>query len=406
MKSCMIFNLYVRALLVIILLVCASIALSGCAEKTAAVKNEQLAAKTEIIDGYNTRIIMPAQWINDVCEFDYSNNSKDLAKEFVNIIAPYNLIEERFTTRYEVFQYEDAAQWYINCLIASIDEEPGPEITAILGMTDEVYQALLVFKKIESDWYLIYFEPFFMKYAPPVLFIANNYGQNKTIFLSQVHKTGTGVFQDAFHFYKLIDGAVYNCLEIVNESRISGCQLPLEQDIKAVFEFHGNTTDEIWVTYDYHFFAGKDELLNGESDITFVKAVHPINYIWDSDEKKYKPDNKGDNPNTLADEKIMCFWEFGNDELFINAFDYEIKTILEKSAEGEKIALKRYLENYKESGAASPYYSYLTEFDPAMFEQPIPLKFTDIELMKQELPKFDKGNISISKTEFRIYWRK
>jgi len=301
---------------------------------------------------YNVKIIMPIQWINKVFKFDYNNDSNSVANEFADIISAYNLIDEKITTRIDIFRVNDNIPWYINCMIENIDEEPEPEIIAIFGLPTQVYQALLVFKKIGKNWYLLYYEPFYMHYDRPELYIANNYSPNKVFFIRKLHGRGSGLFQDAHHFYKLIDGKVYPCLALLNESRIYGWGLALNQDINSKFKFSTSDSDELWVTYNYHFFSGavyeNVTPWGAYTEISFVKGEDAIKYTWDNKEKKYIPYFYVNAPGDLTEEKIMCFLTSGDDELFIKAFDYEIKKTLENGTKVEKEALRCYIESVKE----------------------------------------------------------
>jgi hypothetical protein len=318
-------------------------------------KTSQSEKSTEDNDDYNVRIIMPIQWINKVFEFDYKDDSNSLAGEFADIITPSNLIDETNTTQHNLYQDEDTMPWYINCMITNIDEEPEPEIIALFGLPMEVYQVLLVFKKIDKDWYLLYYEPFYMHYNKPELYIANNYSQNKVFFIRKLHHRGSGIFQDAHHFYKLIDGKVYPCLVLLNESRIYGWGLILNQDINTNFKFYSSDSDELWVTYNYHFFAGpvfeEDVPWEAHTEISFVKGKDATKYTWNNERKKYIPIFYTYSPDNLTEEKIKCFWTFGDDELFIKAFDYEIKKTLEKGTKEEKEILKWYIDKIKKTGS-------------------------------------------------------
>jgi hypothetical protein len=307
------------------------------------------ALKISTINGEdnNVKIIMPIEWINKIFEFDCNN----LANEFVDIIIPYNLMDEEYTKQLEIFQNEEKMPWYINCMIANIDEEHEPEIIALFGLPMEIYQVLLVFKKLDEDWYLLYYEPFYMHYSPPELYIANNYSKNKTFFVRQLHGRGSGIFRDAYHFYKLIDGVVYPCLILLNESRLYGWGLALNQEINSKFKFYGSDLDELWVTYNYHFFSGpvfeEDVSWDSHLEISFVKGEKSTKYTWNDENKKYMPYFYNHHPSDLTDEKISCLWDFGNDELFIKSFGYEINKTLEEGTEEEKKVLRWYIERMK-----------------------------------------------------------
>ena len=218
----------------------------------------------------------------------------------------------------------------------------------------EIYQVLLVFKKFGNDWYLLYYEPFYMHYNPPELYIANNYSPNKTFFIRQLHGRGSGIFQDAYHFYKLIDGRVYPCLGLLNEVGIYGWGLLLNQDINTDFKFNDSSSDELFVTYNYRFFLDQYHedfpWRNSDlSDISFVKGKSSIKYLWDNSEKIYKPYYDNHSPDSLTEEKIQCFLSAGDDELFIKAFGHEINKTLENGTEDEKKVLKWYIDSLKEN---------------------------------------------------------
>ncbi|MDR1840235.1 MAG: hypothetical protein LBQ93_11715 [Treponema sp.] len=307
--------------------------------------------------GNNVKIFIPTQWINNILIFYHNKSSNffmfpdNLANEFADIISSYNLIDE-WVTQWVLLSDLDQRPWYINPMIANIDEGPDPEIIAIFGLPLQVYQVLLVFKKIENNWYLLYYEPFNMFYERPELHIANNYGPNKAFFRRRLHNRGSGLFRDAYNFYKLIDGRVYPCLGLLNEVRVYGWGVILNQDINTDFKFNDSGSDELLVTYNYHFFLSLvDEYPPWKPsdlyDISFFRGKSSIKYIWDNIEKIYKPyyDNHG--LDSLTEEKIRCFLSIGDDELFIKAFDYEINKALENSTDEEKKILRWYIDSQK-----------------------------------------------------------
>jgi len=73
-----------------------------------------------------------------------------------------------------------------------------------------------------------------------------------------------------------------------------------------------------------------------------------LTYTWDNERKRYIPDFYIYSPDLLTEEKITCFWNLGDDELFIKAFDYKIKKTLEKGTKKKEI-LQWYIDNIKRS---------------------------------------------------------
>jgi hypothetical protein len=76
-----------------------------------------------------------------------------------------------------------------------------------------------------------------------------------------------------------------------------------------------------------------------------------VNYCWDSISKTYKP-NYYTYDESLTADKIACFNGFGQDSLFVKAFEYEINQTLINGTTEEKRLLKKYLELVEKEGRA------------------------------------------------------
>ncbi|GHT80711.1 hypothetical protein FACS1894130_12260 [Spirochaetia bacterium] len=268
-----------------------------------------------------------------------------IIKEFTEIIN-FGYMEKKEAIILEIDRY---AGWYINPIIVNIDEDQNQEILALYGATERT-PILLVFKQIENNWYLLYYEPFYIKYDNPELCVANNYSANKTFYVRCVHGSGSGYLHNVYHFYKLINGKVYPCLTLLHEANISEWALMLNQSTTADFSFNSMNSDDLWVDYRYNFYPGRiyeeDVPWAGHDDISFVTGTRSVKYIWDDSIKQYIPEYY-DRPDDLTAEKIECFEDFGNDELFIKAFDYEIKKTLEDGTVEQKKVLKWYLKTIR-----------------------------------------------------------
>jgi len=215
---------------------------------------------------------------------------------------------------------------------------------------------LTVFKLIDKQWYLIFTETFHVHYSSPELNIANVPSPNKTFYIRWLYERCSGIFRDTYHFYKLIDNKVYHTLELVNTAQIFGWGLYLNQQVQSTFKFNCSTEDEIWVTYDYNFFPGAvydtDAPWDGHTDISFVKGEQGVSYQWGSVTYSYKP-HFYKQKDGLTEQKLACFGAFGNDSLFVIAFDYEIKQTLEKGTDVQQKLLTKYLELVKKHSTAS-----------------------------------------------------
>lgn len=301
-----------------------------------------LAGQTNTRRQATKKIPVPTEWINRVKSYDYKTNNAALIREFEKLIAPDTL---------ELHGYGNRGQegGILNPTITNLDDDGQEEIIALIGWTENL-PMLAVFKQIDGQWYLIFTETFHVHYNSPELNIANVPSRNKTFYIRWLYERGSGIFRDSYHFYKLIDNQVYHCLELVNRAHIFGWGLYLNQEVQSSFTFNCATADAIWVTYDYNFFPGSvydtDVPWDAHTDIPFVKDEKGVSYQWDSLTRSYEPEFYGQKDG-LTGQKIACFGAFGNDSLFVTAFDYEIRQTLEKGTAEQKKLLTGYLEQIR-----------------------------------------------------------
>lgn len=297
----------------------------------------------------NVKIKVPTEWIDKLRFYDYKQDNSTIIQQFESFISPDSLVGSK--------AFPNIGLSILNPMFVNLDNDANHELIGLFGWSEEE-PTLAVFKMIGNDWYLIYFEPFYMFYTSSELQVANNYSTNKTFYIRWLYERGSGIYCDAYHFYKIIDNQVYPCLVLINSAYILGWGLYLNQMIEMKFKFNSSTSDEIWVNYQYNFFPGavyeKDMPWEGHEDIPFVKGDNSIIYLWDTTTFTYRPEIY----NCLADlneAKISCFGAFGNDTLFVKAFDYEIKQTLEQGTLEQKKLLRKYLKIVKsEQHAVSP----------------------------------------------------
>lgn len=300
----------------------------------------------------NMKIKIPTGWIEKLAQYDYKHNKEGLLQQFEGYIKPYTL------DRSASLDYP--GDWVLNPMFVNLDNDSENEIIGLFGWSQE-HPALAVFKKIGQSWFLIYLEPFFMKYQPPELQVANNFSTNKTFYIRWLYDGGSGIYRDAYHFYKIINNRVYPCLELINEARIDGWGLYLNQEVKMKLEFNSANGDNLWVEYDFNFFPGAvysdDVPWSVHQNISFVKGESKgVSYNWDTLTNTYQPYIYAfDTLEGLTKDKIACFGAFGNDTLFVKAFRYEIGQTLKKGSDEQKIQLQKYLDLVKsKKKAVSP----------------------------------------------------
>jgi hypothetical protein len=285
---------------------------------------------------YDVDIKIPDEWIARVRNFSYKATDTTLLMDFERIIKPDTIRQAH---------WQHIAKGYgkvFNPVFVDLDGEPGEELICLLGW-DVVLPYLAVFKQIDNTWHLLYLESIYTFYGAPSLSVANNYSKNKTFFVSHVDTHGTGVYEDSYSFYKLINNKVYHCFDLINESFGYGGELSLSHDVKTKFEFGSDYQDGLNVSYIYKFFLGYDE------DSPLVKGNHGVNYLWDAKHHVYNLDipNFKSTPEDLTAAQVKSIGKPWSDSLFVDAFTDRIKEQLKSGTSQQNKIRTAYIKKIK-----------------------------------------------------------
>jgi hypothetical protein len=307
-------------------------------------------AKT-VQKGNNFNVKIPSGWIEKLRHSNYVRKDSSLLYEFEHIVGSGLLNNPHW-------QHVDPNYGRVfSALSVDLDGDGNDEMIAFLGW-DVDSPSLCVFKQEDGDWYLIYMEQIDTFYSAPTLYVANNFSKNKTFYFRHVYNHGSGIYEDGYSFYKLIDNKVHKCLELVNEAHIYGWGLYMNQEVKMNFELSGDDSDGVGVDYNYNFFPGavKDGDCSwcANTDISLIKGDNSVDYKWNNKKLIYELDipSYQNQVDDLTAEKIACFGAFGNDTLFVHAFKGQINEVLKTGRPEQKKLLKKYLAMVKQDGKA------------------------------------------------------
>ncbi len=277
----------------------------------------------------------PGELVNAIATYDFKSTPKELVSRCLSLCYPDSQMRE-----------SDGA--VLTPLVANIDGGPYPEVLALVGW-DEWQTTLVVFKRTGDDWYLIFAHPVDVYDYSPELKVANNASLNKVFYVRQLYSRGTGVYGDEYEYFKLINGSVRKCFELVNEDYISGWGLYLNHDVQTVVSFASSGEDMMWVKFKYSFYSGAlgdSDSVEAHPELPFVEDQRTVFYRWDSINSSYVqayPPGEG-REGGLSDAQIACMGKFGSDSLFVSAFAVEIEQRLKNGKDEEKKLLSRYLE--------------------------------------------------------------
>ena len=332
-----------RSLILIIFVV--SYCLSACTKHKDVHKKTRNVSKMD----YHMDIIVPTGWIEKVRKYDPNQNNAQLLSEFDRFIKPDSI----FIPAYDK-DLDKKQPGLLNALFVNLDNDESEELIITLGWNKN-HPSMAVFKKIGSDWHLLYLEDYYMFYNMPDLSVANSYSVNKTFYFRRVYNRGSGVYSDGYSFYKLVGNKVYPCLALINEAHIVGWGLYMNQEVSSKFNFTDSEGDYLWVKYIYNFFPGpiyeKDFDWDSNNDISLIKGENAVGYKWNDKTFKYELDNSSTKTEVeeLNAAKISCFGDFANDSLFVHAFGAEIEQILKTGTSKQKKIMEEYLARVKKN---------------------------------------------------------
>ncbi len=232
----------------------------------------------------------------------------------------------------------------LRTLLVNLDSDAGSE-ALILATHVSGSATLVVAKQKAQRWEILYTEDFETFYSDPDLNVANIQSANKTFFIRQMYTRGTGIYLDTYRFYKLVDSKVLLVLEIPNRSHLFGWGTPLNQEMYSKFTFSSASDDELFVTYNYSFFAGpifeRDLSWESHEEIALIKDSKGVDYLYDTTSNTYVPAHY---ESGLSDEQIDCFTNLGNDSLFYHAFADELQNNLTEDNSAVALFTKSFIK--------------------------------------------------------------
>jgi hypothetical protein len=297
---------------------------------------------------FRVKIKIPTTWIEQAKNYDYKKNCTSLLNELDTYLSPRKIDTSNSGMWGSYWNDCQSKCGYFMPLFADIDEEPGEEMICILGW-EEDRPSMGVFKKIANTWYLLYLESFYMWYSMPDLHLFNTYSKNKTFYFRHLYNSGSSIYSDGYSFYKLIHHKVYHCLELVNGEHIDMWGMDVNQSAELNFNFDA-ISDEIGANYQYAFLLGGREGEDSSSyglPVPVLKGYLDISYEWDSTRLAYKHHTYNNKTDTLIEKKVACLGDFGNDRLFVDAFQVEINDLLKTGTPLQKQLLRKLLKKVK-----------------------------------------------------------
>lgn len=195
------------------------------------------------------------------------------------------------------------------------------EIIVLIG-NKQNYPLMLICKKYDNKYKVIYYENYYIKYEYPEIHILNVKSKGKVVYIKKTKGYGSGILQSTYEFYKIINGVFQNCGSVLAESNIIGWGKLINQECFTEISSNNIYKDEIYITYNYNFFPGPidedDASWEGHIDVKLIENRETIIYTWNESKSLYEPYFY--NGCKLNNDKIDCLRNIGDDKEILTVF--------------------------------------------------------------------------------------
>jgi hypothetical protein len=285
--------------------------------------------------------VFPTKLVEQLIHYNEKSDKQKIVKQIYKELFP-----DSISSQYGYLELQPH--------VIDLDGDSSPEILALVGLTMEDAQIFLL-KFFDGNWNLIFSRGVYRKYTYPELHIANLHSQNKLFYSTETMGSGTGVYAEQYHFFKLIGRNVTTCLENIHEAHLDVWGLVINQEVNAYVSFP-KCGDEIDIRYKYCFYTYPSfniQCKGKDSDKLIVfNGDETVRYCWDSLGQKYQP-KIDEKCNRLDEKKIGCFGAFGDDSLFVSAFGRDIEKKIKTGPAKVAKMLSNYLDEFKKHGHVS-----------------------------------------------------
>lgn len=236
---------------------------------------------------------------------------------------------------------------FLNLLEANLDTTPETELLLLVGRREEVLK-LAVLQRRAGRWVLAGQTPVDTWYYAPELGLMAGGGPERTFYVRQLEERGTGIYKEAYGFYKLLDGQLVNVLRVPIEARFYGWGSSLHQHLQVRVQALAGPEDRIRANYRYGFFAGSDLLDRASegdenpAEQVFLAGDTSLDYVWDAASRRYLPEFYPEH--ALNQIKLESLETFGAPELFVRAFSTELAQQLKTATPEVKRSLKALMD--------------------------------------------------------------
>ncbi|MEM9920648.1 MAG: hypothetical protein AAF990_21300, partial [Bacteroidota bacterium] len=188
------------------------------------------------------------------------------------------------------------------------------------------FTKVIVLKKLQNKWNCIFNEEFGHQYSGVVLKTLEVPDGQKIFYLNHLEERGSGIHKTAIYFFRIVQEEVIPALRILSTAYVNGWGLFINQEVNGEFKYNSDK-DEIRVIYSYSFYPGpinkEDVSWESHPEVELFEGVQELTYKWDNLNKEYNPK---DIDNRIK-SKVKMFDDFGNDSLFIIAFESELSKL-------------------------------------------------------------------------------
>jgi hypothetical protein len=235
---------------------------------------------------------------------------------------------------------------YLKIVSNDIDGDGRQEIFLFISGINYTNTMLYVLSPGDNHWKIIHEEYVWMHNQEPRFEFYNAANKQKIFMLTHLYYRGTGHWLFSYRFYRMTGGKFLCVLEIPEDSNLYEWS---DLNGRAETTKLSVLGDSIYVTFKYQYYPSDEvkeklKINPGKKDETFlIDREDEAIFKWKAETHEYTL-----MPSTLNNNKIKCFMDIWNVELFRKEFRNDLINLIKFGKPDQKKVAEYFLYEYKE----------------------------------------------------------
>ena len=246
-------------------------------------------------------------------------------------------------------QKKDSVFGALVVLYDNFDADEDNELIIFMGYVWE--SEIFAFDKIDNQWFLIYREDITLGNSLDLEYGISPMKDTPLIRVKHRAGSGTGMYIDAYFFYRFTKNGLKKVLEVAGRHEVSsGSMLYLNFNLNNKFYTHSSGGIDAIIQSEFYL-PYYDKEAKEEKYIVLFKRDITISFEWNKEKEEYQPIFPKEN-NLSKEQQEFLLLQKENQNLFYQLFKSEIEETRKKLSKEDIKILDEWIKYVEESSAS------------------------------------------------------